>query len=188
MTDIHDETTVSSQADAPAIESAEPAPEAANNGLPKRLRGTRDAQDQIPPKAAGRAQPARMESALEHATLCARIAHDNRAKNIQLLDLRGATPLVDFFVIASAASRRQASSIAYDIDAEMKKLNEQKLGMEGAEEGRWTLIDYGDFVVHIFSEEARTYYDLEQIWADAPKLDWSDPSRARPSPERRDDA
>ncbi|MGE5757178.1 MAG: RsfS/YbeB/iojap family protein, partial [Planctomycetaceae bacterium] len=52
---------------------------------------------------------------------------------------------------------------------------------EGSEEGRWILIDYGDFVVHIFSAEARTYYALEEIWGDAPQLDWQDPSRVRPA-------
>ena len=57
----------------------------------------------------------------------------------------------------------------------MKKLGEPKLGIEGSEEGRWTLIDYGDFVVHIFSAEARSYYALEEIWGDAPKLDWGSP-------------
>ena len=99
----------------------------------------------------------------------ARIADDNRAKDILLLDLRQATPLIDFFVIASANSRRQAYAIASEIDQELKKLGEAKLGMEGAEEGRWILVDYGDFVVHIFSEDARTYYALEEIWGDAPR-------------------
>ena len=150
-----------------------------SQGLPKRLRGTREAQDVVPTSAAARAVPGRIDIALEHARLCARIADDNRGKDILLLDLRAATPLIDFFVIASAGSRRQASSIAYEIDAEMKKLGERKLGIEGAEEGRWTLIDYGDFVVHVFSEEARTYYDLEEIWGDAPRLEWRDPSRIR---------
>ena len=53
----------------------------------------------------------------------------------------------------------------------MKKLGEAKLGLEGSEDGRWTLIDYGDFVVHIFSPESRAYYALEEIWGDAPQID-----------------
>ena len=85
-----------------------------------------------------------------------------------------ATPLVDFFVIVTAASRRQSNAIASEIDQEMKKLGEAKLGLEGSEEGRWILIDYGDFVVHIFSPEDRAYYALEEIWGDAPQLDWQD--------------
>ena len=76
----------------------------------------------------------------------------------------------------------------------MKKQGEAKLGLEGSEEGRWILIDYGDFVVHIFSPEARAYYALEEIWGDAPQLDWQEPPverqpagrRSRPTEPRRD--
>ncbi len=81
-------------------------------------------------------------------------------------------------MIATAATRRQAHSIAFEIDAEMKKLGEHKLGMEGVEEGSWILIDYGDFVVHLFTPEARVYYALEEIWGDAPRLDWRRPEPA----------
>ena len=56
--------------------------------------------------------------------------------------------------------------MASEIDQAMKKFGEAKLGMEGSEDGRWTLIDYGDFVVHIFSPEDRAYYALEEIWGD----------------------
>lgn len=156
----------------PLAEATDDSTLTAAKGLPKRLRGTREMQDPVPPGAASRSVPGRIDAALDHAKECARIASDNRAKNVLLLDLRGVTSLVDFFVIASASSRRQSSAIGYEIDAEMKKLGERKLGMEGAEEGRWTLIDYGDFVVHLFSEEARTYYALEEIWGDAPQIDW----------------
>ena len=160
-----------------AAETEEPLVEPNPDGLPKRLKGTRDAQDDVPASAVGRSAPGRIEAALEHAKMCARIAEANRAKDILLLDLRGVTPLIDFFVIASTASRRQAGSIAYEIDADMKKLGEKKLGIEGAEEGRWTLIDYGDFVVHVFAEEARTYFGLEEIWGDAPRIEWRDQPR-----------
>jgi ribosome-associated protein len=123
-----------------------------------------------------------MALALEHARVCARIAEDNRGKDILVLDLRQATPLVDFFVIITATSRRLGRAIAEEVDKEMKHRGEFKLGIEGSEEGRWTLIDYGDFVVHIFSAEARTYYALEEIWGDAPQLDWQDqdPAQIRP--------
>ncbi len=139
-------------------------------------------QDDVAHSAAGRANAERIAKALEHARLCARIADDNRAKDVLLLDLRQATPLIDFFVIASANSRRQAYAIASEIDQELKKLGEAKLGMEGAEEGRWILTDYGDFVVHIFSEDARTYYALEEIWGDAPRVEWRDPARIKAAP------
>jgi ribosome-associated protein len=168
MADFNDELTTS-----PAPLPSPPAPS-------PRAR-THEPQDAIPTRAAGRRMPARMATALEHARICARIAADNRAKDVLLLDLRGGTPLVDFFVIATTTSRRQGNAVAIEIDVEMKKLGERKLGFEGSEEGRWTLIDYGDFVVHIFSEEARAYYALEEIWGDAPRLDWQDPARVRPA-------
>lgn len=142
-----------------------------------------DTQDDVPHHAAGRSTPERVAKALEHATACARIADDNRAKDVLLLDLRKATPLLDFFLIATAATRRQAHSIAFEIDAEMKKLGEHKLGMEGAEEASWILIDYGDFVVHLFTPESRSYYALEEVWGDAPHLDWRDPARPMPAAE-----
>jgi ribosome-associated protein len=132
----------------------------------------RSMQDDVPHHAAERREPRRAALALERAQMCARIADDNRAKDILVLDLRQATPLVDFFVIVTASARRQASAIASEVDQVMKKQGEAKLGMEGSEEGRWVLIDYGDFVVHIFSPEFRAFYALEDIWGDAPRLDW----------------
>ena len=154
--------------DSPA--SPPPLPPSNSSGT-RRLR-THEVQDPIPSAAVGRSMPTRLERALDHARLCARLAADNRAKDVVLLDLRGGTPLVDFFVIASATSQRQSRAIVSEIEREMKKRGERKLGVEGAESGRWALIDYGDFVVHVFSPEARLYYRLEEIWGDAPRLDW----------------
>jgi ribosome-associated protein len=143
-----------------------------------RSRATHATQDDILHFATERRDPRRPSVALERAQICARIADDNRAKDIVLLDLRQATPLVDFFVIVTASSRRQSHAIASEVDQHMKKLGEAKLGLEGSEEGRWVLIDYGDFVVHVFSSEDRAYYALEEIWGDAPHLDWHEAAPA----------
>lgn len=148
----------------------------------RRRRSGNPVQDDVPWAAAARGKPERLAKALEHARLCARIADDNRARDVLLLDLRQATPLVDFFVIATADSRRQGNAIAGEVDQEMKRLGERKLGMEGSEEGRWVLIDYGDFVVHVFSSEARSYYSLEDIWGDAVRIDWRNPEADVPPP------
>jgi ribosome-associated protein len=145
-----------------------------------RSRSLRSMQDDVPHHAGERRDPRRATMALERASACARIADDNRAKDILVLDLRQATPLVDFFVIVTAGARRQASAIASEIDQVMKKQGEAKLGLEGSEEGRWILIDYGDFVVHIFSPEFRAFYALEDIWGDAPRLDWQITPAERP--------
>ncbi len=148
----------------------------------KRARRQLFSQDDVTHSAVARSHPERSGRALELSRVCARIADDNRAKDILLLDLRKATSLVDYFMIATATSRRQSHAIAEEIDQEMKRRGEAKLGMEGSEEGRWVLVDYGDLVVHVFSVEARDYYRLEEIWGDADRLDWHDPDRARPAP------
>src|SRR5690242_13949451 len=98
-------------------------------------------QDDVPTSAIARRDPARLAQALDHARVCARIADENKAKDILLLDLREVTPLVDFFVIATAVSRRSSHAIASEVDQEMKHRGEHKLGIEGSEEGRWVLID-----------------------------------------------
>jgi len=158
-----------------------------------RTRSIDEAQDAMVPEAPDRRDPDRLNRAYQHARLAAKIAEDNRAKDILVLDLRKVTPLLDFFVIATAASRRQANAVAIEIDAEMKKLGERKLGMEGSEEGRWILIDYGDFVAHVFSGDGRSYYALEEIWGDAPRLPWQEDlsldaiDAARPAPAEDED-
>ncbi len=142
----------------------------------KKPRGNRtleQAQDAVANSASARSNAGRLALALENAQLAARIADDNRAKDVLVLDVRAATSLVDYFVIATAASRRQANAIASEIDQEMKRRGDKKLGIEGTEEGSWVLIDYGDFVVHVFAPEARGYYAIEELWGDAPRMDWA---------------
>ncbi len=161
----------------------QPGSRPSHRGLPQRLRRQALVQDEALSHSTQRAQPARQAQALAWATACAKIAHDNRARDILLLDLRQSTPLVDFFVIATANSRRQARAIASEIDATMKTHGEAKLGIEGAEEGTWVLLDYGDFVVHLFADDVRQFYALEDIWGDAPHLDWGGPAPGSPAPE-----
>lgn len=165
----------------PLTAPASSEPDTATDVRRRRARRDYSIQDDVPHHAAARTTPERMERALENVRACARIADDNRGKDILLLDLRRATSLVDFFLIVTAVSRRQSHAIADEIDQEMKKRGERKLGMEGSEEGRWVLIDYGDFVVHVFNAEARGYYALEEIWGDAARLEWQEPGSATPS-------
>jgi ribosome-associated protein len=106
------------------------------------------------------------------AIACAKIADDKKAQDIVILDVDKISSITDYFVICSAINERQLHAIADDIDKEMKKVSVKKLGMEGYREGKWVLIDYGDFIVHIFEKEIRSYYDLELLWGDAPKVTW----------------
>jgi ribosome-associated protein len=100
------------------------------------------------------------------------VAADNKARDILVLDMRGVTPLYDFFILASGASRRQIHTIAEEIDAALRTEGDERLSIEGYEASKWVVQDYGDIVVHVFDPEAREYYALEELWADAPRLDW----------------
>jgi ribosome-associated protein len=117
-------------------------------------------------------QTSRGEVARERAFLCARVAADNKARNVVVLDMRGVTQLYDFFVLATGSSRRQIHNIAEEIDAALHAEGDTRLGIEGYDSSKWVVQDYGDVVVHVFDPEARSYYELEDLWADAPHLDW----------------
>ena len=110
--------------------------------------------------------------AAERACLCARIAADNKARDIVVLDMRGITPLYDFFVLATGTSRRQIHTLAEEIDAALHAEGDRRLSIEGYEASRWVVQDYGDLVVHVFDPDTRDYYGIEELWADAPRLDW----------------
>jgi len=110
--------------------------------------------------------------ALERACQCARVAADNKARDVLVLDMRGQTPLYDFFVLATGASRRQIHTLAEEVDASLRGIGEERLSIEGYEASKWVVQDYGDVVVHVFSPEAREYYRLEELWDDAPRVDW----------------
>ena len=104
--------------------------------------------------------------------LCARIAEDNKGKDILVLDMRALTPLFDYFVIATGASRRQIHTITEEIEAALNAEGEKPLSIQGYQSSRWVVQDYGDIVIHVFDAESRAYYALEELWADAKKIDW----------------
>jgi len=95
-----------------------------------------------------------------------------KGKETVVLDLREATPLVDFFVITTASSSRQMKSLASEVSRKLKQAGSPRLSLEGEESTQWLLIDFGDVVVHVFSPTARGVYDLENLWADAQPVEW----------------
>ena len=123
-------------------------------------------------QATATSNPARAQLSLEQAIQCARIAEDNKARDIVILDLRGITPIFDFFVLMSGASRRQIHTLAEEIDAYLRSQDEKRLSIQGYQASRWVVQDYGDIVVHVFDQESRAYYALEDLWADAKRVDW----------------
>lgn len=109
---------------------------------------------------------------LQIALAAAKTAADNRATEVAVLDLRELTPLFDYFVLATGNSRRQLHAISEDIDRVLQEeLGETRDGIEGYRESRWILLDYGNVVVHLFDQETRDYYSLEQLWAGAVPVD-----------------
>jgi ribosome-associated protein len=97
-------------------------------------------------------------------------ADDRKAINLKVLHLEKVTDFTDYFLICSGTNERQVQAIA---DAVLERLREGKvrpLHMEGYNRGQWVLLDYGDFVVHVFHEEPRKFYALERLWGDAPDV------------------
>jgi ribosome-associated protein len=111
-------------------------------------------------------------TSLERACRCAHVASENKGRDVLVLDMRGITPLYDFFVLATGASRRQIHTITEEIDDAMHELGDQRLSVEGYQSSKWVVQDYGDVIVHVFDEAAREYYAVEELWADAPRVDW----------------
>ena len=113
-----------------------------------------------------------MTSSLMHAVLAAKTCDAFRGKDIVVLDLTPITAIFDYFVIATATSGRQMSAIAHEVNKVMKESGWRRLGIEGEKTGTWVLEDYGNLVLHVFSEEARQLYDLEHLWGDSQQVDW----------------
>ena len=108
---------------------------------------------------------------LARALAAARVADLNRGRDIAILDLRELTPVFDYFVVVTGASRRQLHAISEEIDNVLARdFGDERLGIEGYSESRWILLDFGDVVVHMFDEETRAYYDLENLWAGAKRV------------------
>jgi ribosome-associated protein len=114
---------------------------------------------------------ARQERSRQLALAAARTADDHRGQDIVVLDMRGMTTEFDYFVIVTGNSRRQLHAISEEIDRILEdELGDQRLGIEGYNESRWILLDYGSVVVHLFDAETRSYYALEDLWAHAERV------------------
>ena len=119
------------------------------------------------PDAAARSERGR-PVALELAKICTEF----RGRDVAVLDLSAVTPVFDYFVLATGSSRRQMVALAEEADVRMKRAGTRKLGGEGDGGGAWILRDYGDVVLHVFTEESRDLYDLDGLWGDAGRVDW----------------
>jgi len=105
----------------------------------------------------------------KHVRMSVNASREKKAEDIVVLDLREISSFTDFFVIMQGNSKRQNLAIYESIEQELKGENIYPLSIEGRKNAEWILMDYGHFIIHIFSKEAREYYYLEKLWGDAPR-------------------
>jgi ribosome-associated protein len=118
------------------------------------------------------------ERSLQLAVAAAHTARENKGQDVVILDLRDLTPICDYFVIATGTSRRQLHAMSDEIDHKLEDdLHDQRLGIEGYDGSSWLLLDFGSIVVHLFDAETREYYAIEDLWAEARRVDWESMSR-----------
>jgi len=108
---------------------------------------------------------------LEQVKIAARAADEKKAQSILVLRLSAITEFTDYFVICTGASTRQTQAIADAVVEELKEVKTRPLHTEGYNNAEWILIDYGAFVVHVFTEQSRSFYDLERLWRDAERVE-----------------
>lgn len=106
------------------------------------------------------------------------LALEKKAYDLQLLNVKELSSLTDFLLIATGRSDRQVQAIAESIRLGLKEQGVLPLASEGIDEGRWALLDYGDFMVHVFQPAVRTFYDLEGLWSEAPQVPLADTGAA----------
>ena len=128
----------------------------------------RDAENVDPMVAPSRSiRPHGTDQSRVLAAASARVALENNARDVMVIDVCNQSAEFDLFVLATGTSRRQLHAISEQIDDVLQKeLGDRRMGIEGYEESRWIVLDYGSVVIHLFDEETREYYDLESLWAD----------------------
>ena len=100
-----------------------------------------------------------------------RAAESKKAHDVTILDLRGITSFADYFIICTGSNARQNQAISDEIHLKLKELGELPLSLEGYNNAEWILMDYGDFLIHIFLPATRDYYELERLWRHAKQID-----------------
>ena len=107
----------------------------------------------------------------EEVQRAAELALERKAHDVSILDLRGISTATDYFVLASGTSAVQVKAIADHVVDDLKKQGVRPQHLEGLRGGRWVLLDYVDFIVHVFHPQARDFYQLENLWGDAQRWD-----------------
>jgi ribosome-associated protein len=148
----------------PALERKLPRKYGPRRKMPKSI--GREAAPPVAPVDANLPDPGR-----DTALAVARAGLDKKAEDVLVFDVRGLSSYADYLVLMSADSDRQAGAIADHVDQQLKEAGHSKIAVEGYETGTWIIVDYGDVVIHVMGRETRSFYDLEGLWADAPRVE-----------------
>ena len=136
-------------------------------------------------------KPVNDEQTRQFAIACARHAANTRCHNVVLLDVRGISPVTDYMLLATGTSPRQMRTVCDELAELAEQRGEHALGTDGIEssgepgatgESGWMLIDFVTVVFHVFSQDARAFYDLDSLWGDAKKVEWSDQAPSANTP------
>ncbi len=130
-----------------------------------------------PDNATDRPAPDR-DDAEALAVRLARLMADRHCRDVVVLDLRGHSPVTDYYVIATGTSDRQMRAVADEIAREGAKVGSKVWHVAGLESATWVLLDFVDVVAHLFAESVRHHYDLELLWGDTPRVPWHRPAGA----------
>jgi ribosome-associated protein len=118
--------------------------------------------------------------------VAAQAAHSKLGGETIVLAMAEASDMTDAFVITSGRNSRQVKTIVEEVELQVKRATGRSpVQVEGGRDLQWVLMDYGDFLVHVFLEETRRFYELERLWGDAPKVDWDRSGWDRPEPNHR---
>lgn len=123
------------------------------------------------PQATRQAAPTE-ESARLPWLLAAQAAESKKAHRLRILDLREISSFTDYFVLCSGLNMRQIQAVSDEVELVLKRNGRTPLGIEGYERAEWILLDYGEFIVHVFSENAREFYDLDRLWRHAKEVEF----------------
>jgi ribosome-associated protein len=126
-----------------------------------------------PPASAENAER-RLAAAREFAVESARHFAATRCHNVVVLDMQGLSPITDFMVIGTGTSPRQMRTVVDQLEEIAAPKGHHKLSRSGDETSQWIVVDFVDVVCHVFSQEARHFYDLDNLWGDAKRVEWED--------------
>ena len=123
--------------------------------------------------------PGALTDAKDRAVSAAQAADDKQGADPTVLEVGEIIAITEYFVVTGAPNARQVRTIVEEIERRIRdESGESPRSIEGMSDATWVLLDYGDVIVHVFLGDAREYYDLERLWADAPRIDWSRPHEA----------